>query len=174
MMHEASENDGFLIIAAIVFSSSPASRCSTKICTRVNLWTEVNMDIIPDYNLAPRNQLFQLPKFNDSMERCFECATSCWISADAFIGERDEARLRNAIEACLNCAEVCARTVRALATHTSYTPGELEGRLKECIEACRVCAKEASGHCGEHEHCWICVKTCEECLRECEAAIAEI
>lgn len=132
------------------------------------------MDLTPDYNAAPRNFHFSLPKFHDSMERCFECATSAWISADAFISERDEASLALAIEACLNCAEVCARTMKVLVAHSHHTDDEIRAQLAECIAACKTCAKEAAKHCDQHEHCWICVKCCEECLRVCESEMNEL
>lgn len=108
------------------------------------------------------------------MERCFECATSAWISADAFISERDESSFAMAIESCLNVAEVCARTMKVLVAHTLHTEEEIKAQLTECMNACAVCAKEAAKHCDQHEHCWICVKCCEECLRVCETAIGDI
>lgn len=126
------------------------------------------MDLTPDYNGAPRNYNVNLPKYHEVIESCVESASSCWISADAFIGERDYATLSRAINACLSCAEVCAVTVKLLAASESATPQEIEENLLKCQQACLNCIEEITGHCNDHEHCLICVKSCQQFLKVCE------
>lgn len=136
---------------------------------KAKVFLEVDMDINPDYNAAPANFLHELPEYYDCIEKCFETASSCWISADAFIGERDDKQLQAAIEATLNCSQTLAETVKVLLNHKNLSQDEIKRQLSLCIEACDHCAEIVSRHCDDHEHCLICVRCCEGCSRACKS-----
>jgi hypothetical protein len=119
-------------------------------------------------------QLFTRPRFHDAIEACFEAATSCWISADAFISEPDLSHLRPGIDATLRAAEVCAGTARKLLVHDELCPMLLIEHLRDCIAACEACAAMAQHHQDTLEHCQICAHCCQRCVRLCERYIREL
>lgn len=125
--------------------------------------------LIPDSQLFPLNQR----RFYDGIEACFECASSCWISADAFLNEKASTGLHKSIQRCLSCAEICARAAKVF---LSFAHGEIQGMkeaLLECWEACRLCAEECRQYLGEYEHCLICSICCDQVCRICERYLRE-
>jgi hypothetical protein len=110
----------------------------------------------------------QLPKEYDCIEALFECASACWISADACLNEFDRSPLKDCILKSLECAEVCAATARQVIQSEEQKSIALFEQLKQCIEVCKECIEECQVHSVRHEHCMICTKCCEHCIRLCE------
>lgn len=114
---------------------------------------------------------FPKHKFYDGIESCFECASACWICADASLHEADSERLRQCIGLCLLTAEVCAKTARMLNQESNNQ--ELRGQLKECISATERCMEECLKHSDRHEHCLIAAMTSEMCKNICASYLQE-
>lgn len=111
---------------------------------------------------------FGTSKFYSCIEKCFECASSCWISADAFLSEQDAQSYHPAVEECLRCAAVMGETVNMLMKADQFSPEQITLQLGVCRETCQHCAENVSAFCKLHEHCLICIQCCEECAQSCE------
>lgn len=103
------------------------------------------------------------------------CANTCTACADACLGEPEHfEKLRRCLRTDLDCADVCAATVRVL-TRQTETPNELvHAQLHACIIACQLCADECESHAGMHDHCRICAEACRHCQERCNFLLGEI
>lgn len=103
------------------------------------------------------------------------CAQVCSSCADACLGEsNDVGMLRRCIRMTLDCADVCAATVRLLVRQTE-TPSDLaHAQLHACILACQLCTDECEAHASMHDHCRICAETCRHCQERCNFLLGEI
>lgn len=95
------------------------------------------------------------------IEFFFECASSCWICADAALHESHPEHFEACIRQCLTCAELCALTAKRLLTY-----GDTD--LSETLVAIKMCAEECARHASTYEHCFICMRSCEDCLQMLE------
>lgn len=112
-------------------------------------------------------------KFYEGIESCFECASSCWICADASLHEGDSAQLKLTIRYCLEAAEVCAATAKELTTMNETLSEKAREQIQKCIELCSRCRDEAERHANLHEHCMIAAKCCELCVQTCQSYMEE-
>lgn len=105
-----------------------------------------------------------------AVDAAAECAQVCTSCADACLSEEMVADLRKCIRTNLDCADICATTVRVLSRHTGYDATITRAQLEACIAACRSCGDECEQHAEMHEHCRVCAESC----RACEAACSEL
>jgi hypothetical protein len=106
----------------------------------------------------------------DCIQACFECAQTCTACADACLSEDMVAELAKCIRTDFDCADICAATGAVLSRHTGYDANLTSAILEACRVACGSCATECESHAGMHEHCRLCGEAC----RRCETACAEL
>jgi hypothetical protein len=89
---------------------------------------------------------------NDALTRCIEscfgCAQACTSRADACLGERSVAELRQCIRLDLDCADVCIATGAVATRRTANQDALLVQMLETCAGFCRLCAEECEKHAG--------------------------
>jgi len=112
-----------------------------------------------------------LAKAIDEALTCFQTCAAC---ADACLSEEMVAGLGKCIRTDLDCADLCATTVRVLSRHTGYDANITRGQLQACVAACKACGDECEQHAGMHEHCKICAQACRACEQACNALLASI
>ena len=107
----------------------------------------------------------------DEALTCFQTCTAC---ADACLSEEMIAELGKCVRTDLDCADVCATTVKVLSRHTGYDANITRAQLQACIAACTACGDECEKHAGMHEHCKVCAQACRACEKACSALLASI
>jgi hypothetical protein len=83
-------------------------------------------------------------------ESLFECATTAWISADAFMSERLDFR-KPAIHSCLEIAAASAALGKKLLNNDFQPLEDFRNSLRKSI-------KVLDEHCQDAEHCLITLK----------------
>jgi hypothetical protein len=102
------------------------------------------------------------------IEACLQCQTVCSFCADACLHEQKVAELRRCIRLNLDCADLCATTVRLLSHAEPGDLTSLRALLEACASICSSCASECRKHADAHHHCGVCAAACEECARACQ------
>ncbi|MBS0550629.1 MAG: four-helix bundle copper-binding protein [Proteobacteria bacterium] len=110
------------------------------------------------------------PVLTHAIEACIDCAQVCRACADACLGEEMVAMMRRCIRLDLDCADLCDATASILARRTSSNDEVLKHLVDTCAEACRICADECAKHGQQHEHCKVCAETCRACEQACRDA----
>ena len=108
------------------------------------------------------------------LDAAMTCAQTCTACADACLSEDMVADLAKCIRTDLDCADICATTVRVLSRHTAYDAGITKAQLAVCVQACRSCGDECEQHAGTHEHCRICAEACRACEQACRELLASV
>ncbi|WP_129337848.1 four-helix bundle copper-binding protein [Cellulomonas endophytica] len=108
------------------------------------------------------------------VEAAATCSQVCTACADACLSEDGVADLRRCIRIDLDCADVCATTVRVLSRHTAYEAAITRAVLQACVTACLTCAAECEQHAGMHEHCRVCAEACRACEELCRELLTTI
>lgn len=108
--------------------------------------------------MAPTKQPEDL---RECIEACEEALHACHECAAADIRENVDAQcaLIN-----LDCADICAATLTALARGSDHH-GDF---CALCAHLCRVCAQACAPHAAKHAHCRRCQQACEACAAACE------
>jgi uncharacterized membrane protein len=101
-----------------------------------------------------------------------DCAQACTGCADDDLSERDIAELAKCIRLNLDCADVCAATVRVISRQTEYDANLTRSLLEACATACKSCGDECHRHAEMHEHCRVCAEACRRCERACRQLLA--
>jgi hypothetical protein len=102
------------------------------------------------------------------VEGLFECASACWITADACLNEVNSSQLTECIISSLECAQSCAATAKLVIKSEKKLDPKLIEQLKACISICEECMAHCARHSSQLEHCLISIKCCEECIRLCQ------
>jgi len=104
-----------------------------------------------------------------------DCAQACTQCADDCLSEASVAELVKCIRLDLDCADICATTVRVLSRQTEYDANVTRAQLQACITACRTCGDECEEH-GRHgmEHCALCAEQCRRCEQACRQLLEAI
>lgn len=97
----------------------------------------------------------------EALEECVHACSDC-ASHDIREGNMVECAL-----ICLDCADICATTLKVMARHSVHH-GDF---AKLCAHICRQCAMECAKH--DHEHCKKCAAACEKCATECDKHAGE-
>lgn len=113
-------------------------------------------------------------KLVECIEACFQCAQTCTACADACLAEDMVAQLTSCIRKNLDCADVCAATGNVLSRQTGNNAETTRVVLEACRAACKVCGDECSAHAGEHEHCRVCAEACRRCEQACADLLASM
>lgn len=123
----------------------------------------------------PRADRQHVADYAEIVQNLADCGVACTACADACLAETGGAeKLRKCIRTNLDCAEVCAATMR-LVTRQTETPNELlHAQLHACVLACQLCADECALHAEHHEHCRLCAETCRQCQERCNHLLGEI
>jgi hypothetical protein len=101
-----------------------------------------------------------------------DCAQACTACADADLGEQDLAELVRCIRLCLDCADVCAATVRVTSRQTETDAAVTRPLLEACAAACRSSGDECEHHARVHPHCGVCAEACRRCEQACRELLA--
>jgi uncharacterized membrane protein len=91
--------------------------------------------------------------------------------ADADLSEDDVDELRTCVALCLDCADVCDSTSRALSRPAHWDLAVIQRLLQACVRVCTACADECAKHADHHRHCAICEKACRACIEACTALL---
>lgn len=109
-----------------------------------------------------------------AIEAAVDCAQVCTACADACLSEQDVAHMTRCIRDDLDCADICEATGRVLSRHTGYDAGLTAAQLTACIEACRTCATSCEEHADEMDHCRTCAERCRACEQTCSELLEAI
>ena len=86
----------------------------------------------------------------------------------------DESTLVECIEACFDCADVCAAIGKILSRQTAFDAEMARAALEACARACRICGDECEQHAEHHEHCQVCAEACRLCEQACSNVLSAI
>lgn len=109
-----------------------------------------------------------------TVEAAMSCSQTCTACADACLAEGDPAEMARCIRTDLDCADICATTVRVLSRHTAYDARVTQAQLRACIAACKACGDECASHADMHAHCRVCAQACRACERACQQLLDSI
>lgn len=113
-------------------------------------------------------------KLTECIQACFECAQTCTACADACLSGDMVAELTACIRSDLDCADICATTGSTLSRHTGYDANLTLAFLEACATACKACGDECEQHASMHEHCRICAEACRRCEQACRDLITSL
>lgn len=105
-----------------------------------------------------------------AIEACFDCAQVCASCADACLGEEKVHDLTQCIRLDLDCADICVAAGTIASRRTGSNEPIIRKTLELCALACRACCEECERHASMHEHCRICADACRECEQACRDA----
>jgi uncharacterized membrane protein len=109
-----------------------------------------------------------------AIEALSDCAQACTACADDCLSEEQVQDLIKCIRLNLDCADVCAATIRVVSRQTEYDANVTRPLLEACISVCRSCGDECSSHAEMHEHCRICAEACRRCEQACQELLSEM
>jgi hypothetical protein len=101
-----------------------------------------------------------------------DCAQACTADADDDLREQNLAELVKCIRLCLDCADVCAATVRVASRQTESDAGVTRPLLEACVATCKRCGDECERHARLHEHCRVCAEACRRGEQACRELLA--
>lgn len=107
----------------------------------------------------------------ECIEACFDCAAICAMCADACLNESQVESLRECIATDLACADICIATGRAMAHVASMNGAARTMQLEACAAMCKECGDECAKHAEMHEHCRICAEMCRRCEQACSRLV---
>lgn len=122
----------------------------------------------------PQPGQIDMKTLTECIEACFECAQVCSSCADACLSEDMVADLRYCIRTNLDCADICDTTGRVLVRQTEPDWTLIKAQLESCHTSCQTCRAECEKHKNMHEHCAVCVKSCQRCEDACKALLAAL
>ncbi len=107
-----------------------------------------------------------------AIEALSDCAQACTACADDCLSEEMVAELTKCIRLNLDCADVCAATLRVVSRQTEYDANVTRPLVEACVAACRSCGDECERHAQMHEHCRVCAEACRRCEQACNDLLA--
>jgi uncharacterized membrane protein len=122
----------------------------------------------------PRDLNLDARMLTATLDALIECAQACTSDADADLSERNVAELVKCVRLCMDCADVCAATVRVISRQTDYDANVTRPLLEACAATCRSCGDECERHAQMHEHCRMCAEACRRCERACRDLLATV
>ncbi len=109
-----------------------------------------------------------------AIDAALECFQTCTACADACLSEQDVASMVKCIRDDLDCADVCATTVKVLSRHTGYDANVTALQLETCVQACRTCGDSCAEHAEHMAHCATCLESCRRCEDACGRLLAAV
>jgi hypothetical protein len=107
----------------------------------------------------------------DALNDCFQ---ACTADVDDDLGEQHVLELVTCIRLCLDCADVCAATVRVTSRPAAYDASVTRPLLEACAAICKGCGDECERHAQMHEHCRVCAEACRRCEQACRGLLAAL
>jgi hypothetical protein len=101
-----------------------------------------------------------------------DCAQACTADADSDLSEQHLPELVTCIRLCLDCADICAATVRVTSRQTEDDASLAKPLLQACAAACKSCGDECERHAQMHKHCRVCAEVCRRCEQACRELLA--
>lgn len=108
------------------------------------------------------------------IETAVVCEQSCVACADACLAEQEVQNLRKCIRLNLDCADICAATVRVFSRQTQGDLSVMRTQLEACAAVCTACGAECEHHAGHHRHCKVCTEACRTTEQAARKLLAEI
>ena len=102
-----------------------------------------------------------------------DCIQTCTADADADLSEPHIANLVKCIRLCLDCADVCATTIRVITRQTEPDYKAIAPMLVACATMCRISGDECERHAHLHEHCRFCAEVSRRCEQACRELLAQ-
>lgn len=108
------------------------------------------------------------------IEACLDCEQACTTCADACLNEDQVQDMRHCIRTDLDCADICAATMRVMSRLGEPDMDLVRAQLDSLATACIGCAEECDRHASKHEHCRICAEACRECAEACRDVLTKV
>ena len=100
-------------------------------------------------------------KFKACIDACNACITACNHCAVACLQEPDVKMMAKCIALDMDCAQVCAVAVAAMARGSVHA----QAICALCAEVCQSCGDECIKH--DMDYCQACAKACYDCAKAC-------
>ena len=120
----------------------------------------------------PRTSNLDISVLVATIDALDDCARACVADVDSDLNEQNLSELVKCIRLCLDCADVCAATVRVTSRQTEYDAGVTRPLLEACAATCKSCGDECERHAQMHEHCRVCAEACQRCEQACRELLA--
>jgi hypothetical protein len=109
------------------------------------------------------------------IDACNDCAQACTACADACLAEAEVQTLIRCIRLDLDCADICAATMRVLTRQTAFDATVARSLLQACAIVCKTCGDECEHHAAHGmEHCRICADACHRCEQACQRMLSAL
>ena len=120
----------------------------------------------------PRTSNLDIRVLVATIDALDDCARACIADADSDLNEQNLSELVKCIRLCLDCADVCAATVRVTSRQTEYDATLTKSLLETCTATCKSCGDECERHAQMHDHCRVCAVACRRCEQACRELLA--
>lgn len=135
-------------------------------------WDTVTATTTPMLKAYPGEINVDRDRLAIAIDALTACAQACTGCADACLSEANVGMFAKCIRIDLDCADICAATIRVLSRHTGYDANISRSLLEACATACRSCRDECQQYAGTHEHCRICAEACRVAEQACRDLLA--
>ena len=122
----------------------------------------------------PRDVNLDADLLAGAIDALSDCAQACIADADDDLSEQNIADMVKCIRLCLDCADICAATLRVVSRQTDYDANLTRPLLEACVATCKSCGDECEHHAQMHEHCRVCAEACRRCEQACRQLVAAI
>jgi hypothetical protein len=122
----------------------------------------------------PRDVNLDADLLAGAIDALSDCAQACIADADDDLSEQNIAEMVKCIRLCLDCADICAATLRVVSRQTDYDANLTRPLLEACVATCKSCGDECEHHAQMHEHCRVCAEACRRCEQACRQLVAAI
>jgi len=106
-----------------------------------------------------------------SMQEASQAASVC---ADACLLEGQVKDMREAIRACLDCADIVDAAVRTLSRHAGWAESAAPAILSAAIAVLATADHETARHASMHMHARLTAETCRKARVACEALVESL
>ena len=127
---------------------------------------------VPMLITIPRTSNLDISVLVATIDALDDCARACIADADSDLNEQNLSELVKCIRLCLDCADVCAATVRVTSRQTEYYATLTKSLLETCTATCKSCGDECERHAQMHDHCRVCAVACRRCEQACRELLA--
>jgi len=100
-------------------------------------------------------------QYNACIEACNACAVACNHCATSCLHETDVKMMVKCIALDMDCAQICALAVAAMARGSAHA----QAICALCADICQSCGDECVKH--DMAHCQQCAEACQKCAQEC-------
>ena len=127
---------------------------------------------VPMLITIPRTSNLDISVLVAMIDALDDCARACIADADSDLNEQNLSELVKCIRLCLDCADVCAATVRVTSRQSEYDATLTKSLLETCTATCKSCGDECERHAQMHDHCRVCAVACRRCEQACRELLA--